>query len=103
MMNNLIRPEHLPFDTPEVSPVLAQDVSRLPPQLIFYADTEILMTDSTRWIKRCRDAGVRMDVHVGKGEMHTYSNGTPVASSAMEAECDDVWLNYMFTELAPPV
>lgn len=103
MTNDLIRPEGLAFDTPEISPVLAKDVGRLPPQLIFYGDAEILMTDSMRWIKRSRDAGVRIDVHIGRGEMHTYSNGGPVASSQTEAECDELWLSYMFTELATPV
>ena len=103
IMNDVLRPEGLPFDTPEISPVLASNVSRLPPQLIFYGDAEILMTDSMRWIKRSRDAGVRIDVHVGKGEMHTYSNGWPVAGQSMENECDEVMLNYILTELAPPV
>lgn len=101
-MNDLIRPVDLPFDTPEISPVLAPDVSRLPPQLVFYGDAEILLTDSTRWIKRCRDAGVRIDVYVGKGEMHTFSNGWPVGGKRTEDECDDAMLNYIFTELAPP-
>lgn len=103
MMNDLIRPEGQAFDTPEISPVLAADVGRLPPQLIFYGDAEILLTDSTRWIQRSRDAGVRIDVHVGKGEMHTFSNGRPVGSKETEDECDEVQLNYIFTELALPV
>lgn len=102
-MNDMLRPDGLPFNTPEISPVLAKDVSRLPPQLVFYGDAEILMTDSTRWIKRSRDAGVRVDVHVGKGEMHTYSNGWPVGAQRTEMECDDLMLNYIFTELAPPL
>lgn len=103
IMNDMVRPEDLPFDTPEISPVLAHDVSRLPPQLIFYGDAEVLMTDSTRWIKRSKEAGVRMDVHVGKGEMHTFSNGGPVACQAIENECDEVMLNYVITELSPPM
>lgn len=102
-MNDMLRPDGLPFDTPEISPVLAEDVSRLPPQLVFYGDAEILMTDSTRWIKRSKDAGVRIDIHVGKGEMHTYSNGWPVGGQRTEMECDELMLNYIFTELAPPL
>lgn len=101
VMNDILRPEGLPFDTPEISPVLAPDVSRLPPQLIFYGDAEILMTDSTRWIKRSRDAGVRINVHLGKGEMHTFSNGWPVGGRQTEIECDEVMLTYIITELAP--
>ena len=102
-MNNILRPEGLPFDTPEVSPILHADLSRLPPQLIFYGDAEILLTDSTRWIKRCRDAGIRIEAYVGKGEMHTFSNGWPVGGKRVEEECDAAVLNYIFTELAPPV
>ena len=102
-MNDILRPEGTPFDTPEISPVLAAGVSRLPPQLVFYGDAEILLTDSTRWIKRSRDAGVRIEVYVGKGEMHTFSNGWPVGGKQTEADCDETMLNYIFTELAPPV
>ncbi|KAK5054569.1 hypothetical protein LTR84_001460 [Exophiala bonariae] len=102
-MNDLLRPDGLPFNTPEISPVLAKDVSRLPPQLVFYGDAEILMTDSMRWIKRSRDAGVRIDVHVGKGEMHTYSNGWPVGGRRTELECDELMLNYIFSEVALPL
>ncbi|KAJ9613367.1 hypothetical protein H2200_003309 [Cladophialophora chaetospira] len=102
-MNDILRPEGHSSDTPEISPILAADVSRLPPQLIFYGDAEILMTDSTRWIKRSRDAGVRIDAFVGKGEMHTFSNGWPVGGKQTEEECDEAMLTYIFTELAPPV
>ena len=101
-MNAMLRPPQLPYDTPEISPVLAADVSRLPPQLVFYGDAEVLLTDSTRWIKRCRDAGNRVEVHVGKGEMHTYSNGWPVGGRRTEEECDDLMLTYIITETAPP-
>jgi acetyl esterase/lipase len=102
-MGDMLRPSSLPVDTPEISPVLAKDVSRLPPQLIFYGDAEVLLTDSTRWIQRSRDAGVRVDAYVGKGEMHTFSNGWPVGGARTEMECDDAMLNYIFTELAAPV
>src|SRR5277367_3503595 len=60
VMNDTLRPTNLSFDTPEISPVLVKDVSRLPPQLVFYGDTELLGTDSIRWIERSRAAGVEV-------------------------------------------
>lgn len=103
MMNDLVRPGGEPFDTPEISPVLAKDVSRLPPQLIFWGDAEVLRTDSTRWIARSRDAGVRIHEHVGKGQMHTFSTGPQLSGNKVADECDDVLLNFVITELAPPI
>lgn len=99
VMNDTLRPPELPFDSPEISPVLVQDVSRLPPQLVFYGDTELLSSDSTRWIKRSQDAGVSMTVHVGKGQMHTFSLGWPISEARIQRECDEVFLDYIFAEI----
>ena len=98
-LNNTIRPENLPYDTPEISAVLAEDVGGLPPQLVFYSPDEILASDSTRWIARSRKAGVDITVHAAKGEMHTYPVGWPVSGRKMQNECDDLLLNYIFTHV----
>lgn len=44
-----------------------------------------------------------MEVYVGKGGMHTFSNGWPIGNKQVEEECDEAVLNYIFTELAPPI
>jgi acetyl esterase/lipase len=102
-MNDLVRPKGEPFDTPSISPVLVKDLSRLPPQLVFWGDAEVLRTDSTRWIARSRDAGNRVAEYVGRGQMHTFSDGPQVGGSRVADECDDVVINYVITELAAPV
>ena len=97
-MNDALRPSELPFDTPEISPVLVKDVSRLPPQLLFYGDTEVLASDSVRWIKRVKDAGGMIEVHAGRGQMHTYALGWPISGAEMERECDEIFLNWIFAQ-----
>jgi acetyl esterase/lipase len=99
VMNNTLRPSDLPYDTPEISAVLAENVGNMPPQLVFWAPTEILWSDSTRWIKRSRAAGVDVSEHVGYGEMHTYAVGWPVSGQKTQDECDAVLVEYIINHV----
>lgn len=96
VMNDALRPAGLPFDTPAISPLLAADVGRLPPQLVYYGDSELLGTDASRWVERSRGAGVSVEAHVGRGQMHTYAIGWPVAGAAVVRECDGLFLAFVF-------
>ncbi len=53
-MNDTLRPDELPYDTPEISALLAKDIGRLPPQLVYYSTTEVLTSDAKQWIERSR-------------------------------------------------
>ncbi len=100
VLNNSLRPEGLPFDTPEISALLAKDLARLPPQLVFYSKDEILASDSSRWIKRSRVSGVDVTEFSVNGEMHTFAVGSPVCGWKMQEDCDKMLLNYIFSHVA---
>lgn len=102
IMNNSLRPKDLPFDTPEISAVLAENVGGLPPQLVFYSPTELLASDSERWIERSRKAGVNVAVHNPPGEMHTFAVGWPVSGAAVSQESDNLFLQFVLTHVASP-
>jgi acetyl esterase/lipase len=94
--NDMIRPEGLPFDTPEISALLANDVSGLPPQLVFYSATEVLASDSQRWIERSRKAGVKITEFRQTGELHTFSLGGPFVGKKLQDQCDEVFIEFIF-------
>jgi len=91
----MLRPSGLPYDTPEISALLVDNVGNMPPQLVFWAPTEILWSDSTRWIERSRKAGVNITEHVGHGEMHTYAMGWPICGQHTQNECDALLVEYI--------
>lgn len=95
IMNSTLRPDHLTFDTPDISALLATDVGRLPPQLVFFSPDEVLGSDGSRWVVKSRKAGVDITEHAAKGEMHTYAVGWPITGQKMENECDDLILNFV--------
>jgi acetyl esterase/lipase len=96
VLNDTLRPTDLPFNTPEISAVLASDVGSLPPQLVLYSNDEILGSDSVRWIKKSRAAGVEITEHAPSGEMHTFAVGWPVCGRKTQDQCDGLMLNYIF-------
>jgi epsilon-lactone hydrolase len=65
----LLPPDIKP-DDPQVSP-LFDDLSSLPPQLVFAGTAEVLLPDSVSWVKKSLDAGNKVRFICGKGEMHT--------------------------------
>jgi acetyl esterase/lipase len=95
VLNDTLRPTHLPFDTPEISALLADNVGGLPPQLVLYSKEEILASDSVRWIKKSRAAGVDITEHAASGEMHTFAVGWPVSGRKTQDQCDALMLNYI--------
>lgn len=100
IMNNALRPARLPFNTPEISAILAKNVGGLPPQLIFYSPTELLASDSERWIKRSQQAGVDTTTHARPGEMHTFAVGWPVSTKAVYNETDEVFISYVLNRMS---
>ncbi|OCK80947.1 alpha/beta-hydrolase [Lepidopterella palustris CBS 459.81] len=96
VMNEYLRPAGTRPDTPEISALLVKDVSGLPPQLVSYSKTEILGSDSVRWVQRSRQAGGDVTEHATSGEMHTFSMGWPITGSRMQAQSDEVLLNFIF-------
>jgi acetyl esterase/lipase len=94
--NDMIRPEGLPFDTPEISALLWKDVSGLPPQLIYWSSTEVLASDSERWIERGRKAGLQITEFKQSGHLHTFSLGWPFTGKVLQDECDSLLIDFIF-------
>lgn len=98
--NDLLRPSDLPYDTPEISAALVEDVGNMPAQLVFWAPTEILCSDSTRWIERSRKAGVDITEHIGHGQMHTYAMGWPICDYKTQDQCDALLVEYIMDHVS---
>lgn len=69
IVNALLPPGMKPED-PRVSP-LFDDLSSLPPQLVFAGTAEVLWPDSVSWVKTSLEAGNKVKFIRGEGEMHT--------------------------------
>lgn len=95
IMNDTLRPTNLPYDTPEISAVLATDLGRLPSQLIMYSPTELLASDSERWVKRSRQAGVDTTVYAKPGELHTFALGWPMCGRKGSDVSDEIFLRFI--------
>ncbi|KAH8689345.1 Alpha/Beta hydrolase protein [Talaromyces proteolyticus] len=94
-LNDTLRPNNLPFDTPEISSLLADSVAGLPPHLVVYSSTEILASDSKRWCDRCRAANIEVTEVALEGEMHTFAVGWPICSSPVQVKCDKLICDYI--------
>ncbi|RDW76946.1 hypothetical protein BP6252_04999 [Coleophoma cylindrospora] len=81
-------------DDPQVSP-LFDDLSSLPPQLLFAGTAEVLLPDSVSWVRKSEEAGNKISFVRGKGEMHTYAMGWPICSSSIEGETDRKLLDFL--------
>lgn len=64
-------PDENKWTNPLVSPVFA-NVSGLPPFLIQVGDDEILLSDSTRFADKLREAGVDVELEVFPGMWHVF-------------------------------
>lgn len=95
VMNEMLRPIGTSPENPEISALLWEDVSGLPPQLVFYSTTEQLGSDSERWIERCKKAGNQVTPFVRRGEMHTFAVGWPICGGKMQALCDEAICNFI--------
>jgi epsilon-lactone hydrolase len=95
VMNSMLRPEGTGADSPAISALLQENVGGLPPQLVAYSPTELLASDSERWIKRSKLAGVDITEYALSGEMHTFALGWPVSSMKVQDECDRLFYDYL--------
>ncbi|KIX96491.1 uncharacterized protein Z520_07757 [Fonsecaea multimorphosa CBS 102226] len=99
IMNSMLRPENTSPSTADISAILHQDLTRLPPQLVMYSATEVLSSDSERWITRSRAAGNDVEVFAPKGELHTFSCGWPMTGRKMQDRCDELFLSYILNSI----
>ncbi|KAF4624379.1 hypothetical protein G7Y89_g13792 [Cudoniella acicularis] len=93
-MNNTLRPENLPFDPPEISALLHEDISGLPPQLIFWSTMEVLASDSERWVAKSRKVGVETVEWKEDGMLHTFALDFPFVGKKNERNYDEMLLEY---------
>lgn len=67
-----------------VSPLLAADLSGLPPAFIMSAEYDVVRDDGARYAARLNDAGVRATFWLGAGHVHGSSMATRVMAGAVE-------------------
>ena len=74
---------------PMVSPVLAKDLSNLPPAFVVTAEYDILRDDDEYYVERLRAAGVAADLHRYEGTIHGFISMAGAIDSGGEAidEC----------------
>ncbi len=70
---------------PYVSPVLAKDLSNLPPTLIILAENDIFRNDAQKYADRLRASGVSTNVYIQKGVGHLAGYGARAAPLAQES------------------
>ncbi|KAH6665946.1 Alpha/Beta hydrolase protein [Halenospora varia] len=99
MQNDVLRPEGLPFDTPEISALLWQDISGLPPQMIYWSTTEVLASDSERWVARSREAGVETKEWKEGGQLHTFALGFPFVGAEKTKKYDEAVIEFIFSRV----
>lgn len=61
---------------PYASPLLAEDLSNLPPALIISSEFDPLQMDGSRYANRLADAGVAVTFTLGEGQVHGSSQFT---------------------------
>jgi len=70
---------------PYVSPLLAEDLTGLPPAFLVIAEFDILKDEAESYGKRLRDAGVRVEVKTYPGQIHDFVIFGKVMAKAGEA------------------
>lgn len=79
-MNLLIRPTSQPY----VSPVLASDLTRLPPSLIVACECDPLLDEGELLASRLREAGVKAESVRLEGMLHGLLTFMPLTPDASE-------------------
>jgi acetyl esterase len=64
------------WTNPYVSPLLAEDVSGLPPVLFIFAECDVLVDEGLKYAKKLKDAGVTVEYHIYKGMPHGFIGRT---------------------------
>lgn len=72
-------------DNPYVSPVMAKDLSNLPPAVIILGEKDDLRQDGEKYAERLIAAGVRTNIYVQWGIGHLAGNGARASKLAQES------------------
>ncbi|MFE4079133.1 alpha/beta hydrolase [Paenarthrobacter sp. YIM B13468] len=70
-------------NNPYVSPLLAEDLSNLPPAFIISSEFDPLQMDGSRYAQRLQEAGVQATFSLGKGHIHGSSQFTKLLPEAV--------------------
>lgn len=74
-----------PATDPRVSPLLAEDLTGLPPAYVAVSGFDVLRDDGEAYARRMAAAGVRVALRRHDGLIHAFVNSTGVGSSSREA------------------
>lgn len=69
---------------PEISPLYGE-LHGLPPLLLYAGEYETLLSDSTRFAQKARQAGLDVTLRVGQGLCHCYPACAPLFPEAVQA------------------
>lgn len=62
-------PENVIASDPAISPVF-DDLTLLPPQIVLAGGAEIMLPDSSDWVRRSKEAGNHVVFVLDEGQMH---------------------------------
>lgn len=72
-------------NSPYVSPIMAKDLTNLPPALIILAEKDDLRKDGERYAERLISAGIPTNVYIQWGIGHLAGNGARASKAAQES------------------
>jgi acetyl esterase len=78
---------------PEVSPLLAGDLSSAPPAWVVVASHDVLRDDGMRYVARLREAGVAAELTIAEGLVHGFirwGGAVTAANAALDAGAEFV-------------
>jgi len=90
------RGHYLPDDAaaldPRVSPLLAPDVSGLPPAVVLTCGFDVLRDEGEAYARRLEQAGVRVTLRRSAGLIHGFCNAVSVSPASRIAMIEGVRL-----------